>query len=231
MSALRTTRQRLASIDAQLASGQAADPTAAAALASRLEPFAPETDAATQRLREQVEPALAAVQQARDAEQPIITSRIERAREVIREANAELGAAHDELATRQPAPAARWFARQASQALLRRDPALHSAAMDQAHAAAALRQAAQQEAWRACRARLATLPAAATYLTPSPLNETAARLERLLERSPSRESSAAARGDDAPSLTPREIDPPEYQDALRAYFQQIQRLRQTPARP
>lgn len=213
---------------ARSALGQASrplSPDAPQLLAGQLDRYVPETQTATQALRERLAPALAALRQSLEASDPAGADRASRqARQAIAEAQQALADAQQRLLERDPLVAARWFSGQAVAALRKRPPDFRSAAQYQKSTSAALARAWDDAIHEAAAARLGGLPSMLPLLRLEALEEGGANGPAGAEGAiPSAREWGDPRQQSPQQLASplRESDPPGYQDALRVYFEAL----------
>src|SRR6185312_6177757 len=120
------------------------------AKAQRLEPFAPETDAARAVILSQLEPALETLETAvQGGDAGFVDRSATDVRRAVEACQRELASAQDALVQRDPLVAAKWYARAAANSLERMPPDLGSARAHQASASAAIWRAWDQSIHRA----------------------------------------------------------------------------------
>jgi hypothetical protein len=206
-------------------------------LADSLRPFAPETTKACAAVDEQLKPAMLEFQQALrqsaaggEAAGQFETS-AQAVREAVQQAQDTLREAQSQLTERDPLVTARWFARQAAQALSAKPANRSSAAAAQKRALDALNKAAYDALRRSKNTRLSHLPnVGQLYLPPAPPTWTgdsaeAQERQRLINSLPGVREWGRVRESVSENLTApsRDADPPGYSDALRVYFEVLGR--------
>ena len=200
-------------------------PGVAEDLARQLEPFVPETEAARDALFDELLPALGSLQETLngyDAE--AVDFAAADVRQAIEDTQRELSLAQDQLLKRDPLMAAKWFARAAAQSLALRPPDVGSARRHQADVSAALARAWDQSIHRAAAQRLAVLPSLAAVLgPPAPSSGATTQSARQSARFPAAREWGRLRAQEGPDTdsTLRESDPPEYEQALKLYFEAL----------
>jgi hypothetical protein len=225
--------------DVQRAFNEAVAPIAgrlADDLADSLRPFAPETVKSVAAIDEQLKPALLDLQQAlKQSSQGVETASVESGAQAVRDAIQEsqdaLRQAQTQVTERDPLVTAKWFARQAAQALSAAPPNRRSAAAHQKRTLEALDKAAYDALRRSKNARLSQLPAIGQlYLPPvapdwPPDSPDAQERQRLINSLPGVREWGHLREQFTDPLTAptREADPPGYSDALRIYFEVLGR--------
>ena len=202
----------------------------AGSLADRLEPFAPETDAARAIISTQLASALATLEQTLKTDDATAVDRAANAvRQAIEASQRELSAAQDVLVRRDPLTAAKWFARAAADSLTQQPPDLGTARNHQANASAALSRAWDQSIHRAATERLAAVPSIAAVLnSPAPSINPA---------SPQQSSKFAAAREwgrlhpqDGADLNNamHESEPSGYEESLKLYFEALGKAQDMP---
>jgi hypothetical protein len=266
-----TTRQPAAVRAAAQAEADAADagqrfqerrkpvsPTRAQQLASSLEPFAPETDAAGDIVAHDLLPALQRLEDAAVGGNIAGVARAaDEARQSIESAQRELAHAQEQLTARDPLVAAKWFARAAAGSLAQSPPDMRAAQSRQRDVSDALALAWDRTVHEAAALRMAALPAMqSVYGNPLPTsaapgptaaaassssttgNPVVGPAQRTTETS-SGESMAAPdwvrlRPRDLPSASagvPADPNPQGFEEPLRLYFQALAKLQSQLASP
>ncbi len=211
------------------------DPALGENLSAHLGKFAPQTAEATAVIDQSLTPALRSLQQASRAGDTAGTNRATAdARAAIESAQKALVRAQEQLVDRDPLLAAKWFAEQSRDALKQNPPDMARARQNQQQAARALNKAWDRSVHEAGRQRLAGIPSMVSVFSLYPFTGEAAPAvgpgsAGLAMTGPvnaaSRWARFRARGDAELSTPVRESDPPEYQDALKAYFEALGRIK------
>jgi hypothetical protein len=267
-----TTRQSAAQRAAAQAEADATDaaqrfqerrkpvsPTRAQQLASSLEPFSPETDAAGDIIAHGLLPAFQRLEDAAVGGNIAGVARAaDEARQSIEGAQRELAHAQEQLTARDPLVAAKWFARAAAGSLAQSPPDMRAAQSRQRGVTDALALAWDRTVHEAAALRMAALPTMqSVYGSPLPTttaagttaaaaappvaagNAAGSPAQRTTETSP----GEAAAGPDWARLRPRDMpgasagaltgatdsDPQGFEEPLRLYFQALAKLQSQPA--
>jgi predicted nucleic acid-binding protein/tetrahydromethanopterin S-methyltransferase subunit F len=222
-------RQQLA--DAQQHLDQAAqpvDPSNAQEMSSVLSKYAPQTDQTVRAVNEQLLPALRSLQQGLKSSDPgQVNQSIADARRAIGAAQQALADAQQQLMERDPLVAAKWYAKQAADALQRTPPDLQSAKQNQQNASAALAKAWDKSIHGAAAQRLAQVPSMLSLFELYPLRSDVSGAG--ITASPAEAGTPVAREwgrlrehePNEMNASIRESDPPGYEDALKVYFQAL----------
>jgi hypothetical protein len=230
-SAARDVQKRLAADAAHLAPGIAEQ------VRKDLLAYHPETSEATHAIAERLGPALTALQQSLRSDGP---SDIETAAHAVRFAlelaQSHLAAAQTRLLEKDPAVAARFYAHAAAQALALRPPDFPAARRHQESALQALNRAWLEQLRAAGYARLALAPTFRPLLRPSspdPAAPPGRSAQGIIEMVPGvREwGFLPPRTPDAAAAPATESDPAGYQEALRLYFDALNKVGTAPAPP
>jgi hypothetical protein len=217
--------------DADAAKTQAAakrvSPDQSASLADSLREFAPEATPAVETIDQQLTPALTAMRQTQSAGDHDGNQRAaQQAEQAVAEAQRRLNTGLQSLLKRDPLTTAKFFSSKAAEALARPQPDRAAAMRLQRGAAVALEEAWDDALHRAAGQRLAHMPSLSTILRLYPTDRSSAGESALgPEPAPSEREWGRLREQrpDDLSAPSHEIDPPEYQDALRAYFRDLAR--------
>jgi hypothetical protein len=202
-------------------------PSAGEAIASSLEPYAPDLSAVADATRLRLVPTLRDLHEACVSGDAATTARTAGdVRQAIDAAQRQLAQAQDALTDRDPLVAARWFARAAAEALNHRPPDLQGAAKHQHNAATALSRAWDQSIHQAAARRLAGLPSLRAIFTESPDKSVSSAHGSSAAKS---RIPASANGIDSFGAVLHDADPPAYEAALKVYFDAISKARE-PAR-
>lgn len=195
----------------------------AQSIAERLEPFAPETDAARSSLQSQLAPALDALGAALHADDSGAADRCaDEVRRAIESCQRDLAAAQDLLTRRDPLVAAKWFARAAAQSLSMVPPDLGHARSHQSNASVALTRAWDQSIHKAAAERLASLPSFASVLGPPPGTSAGQSGQQGSPFAAAREWSRMRPQDGTELNTSmHEADPPGFEASLKLYFEAL----------
>ncbi|HEY2586377.1 MAG TPA: hypothetical protein VGI81_11490 [Tepidisphaeraceae bacterium] len=213
-------------LDAQARLTNALEPVSshtADALAERLGPFAPETDAARAAILSQLEPALETLETAvQGGDVGFVDRSATDVRRAVEACQRDLALAQDALVQRDPLVAAKWYARAAVNSLSMMPPDLGSARAHQANASAAIWRAWDQSIHRAATERLSAIPSMAAVLglpapsAPGPGSQQGSRFAAAREW-------GRLRPQDAPDLNAalHDADPPGYEESLKLYFEAL----------
>jgi hypothetical protein len=222
---------RSARADADAAKSQAAaktvSPDESANLADALRQFAPEATPAVETIDQQLTPALAAMRQTQFAGDHDGNQRAaDQAQQAVAESQRRLNAALQSLLKRDPLSSAKFFSSKAAEALARPQPDRAGALRLQRGAAVALEEAWDDALHQAAGQRLAHMPSLSTIIRLYP-TDAPGTPESVLgpEPAPSEREWGRLREQRPEDLSApsHEIDPPEYQDALRVYFRDLAR--------
>ncbi|HSU68767.1 MAG TPA: hypothetical protein VLJ39_17940, partial [Tepidisphaeraceae bacterium] len=195
----------------------------AQALSDRLEPFAPESDAARAAIVGQLVPALQALQQAVKGDDAGAVDRAAGdARKAIESCQRELSAAQNLLMQRDPLVAARWFAKAAAESLSSMPPDLSHAKSHQANVTAALSRAWDQSIHRAAAERLSAIPSMASVLDPAIPPGNGAAPQQASKFAAAREWGRL-RPPEGPDVNAsmHDADPAGYEESLKLYFEAL----------
>jgi hypothetical protein len=213
-------------------------------LSESLRPFAPETVKAVSTIEERLKPAATDLQQAlhklsQGEQPPTIETAPQATRDALQEAQDALRAAQSQLVERDPLVTARWFAQQAASALASSPPNKRSATANQKRTLDALNKAAYDALRRSKNTRLSQLPALGQlYLPPASTDwpadsPDAQERQRLINSLPGLREWGRLREQLSDSLTTptKESNPPAYSEALRTYFEVLNKEESRPATP
>jgi hypothetical protein len=195
---------------------------AAGAMAAQLKAFSPETDDAGQWLAQRIGPALATLQEAlRTTDQGDAADRAStRLRSALETAQWLLSQAQSKIIESDPLVAARWFAESAAQSLAATPPDVPRAQGQQTSASTALGRAWQSAVQNVAGQRLALTPSLGPILGAggTSLPQAAGRSLGEMLSGMRQWSFLRWRAPETSATPDHEADPAGYQDALRVYF-------------
>jgi hypothetical protein len=193
--------------------------------AEALKPYAPETTAAVEALEQKLTPALTAMRQAQaNGDDAANAQAAQQAKAAVADVQRALDQGLQTLLKGDALTAAKFFSQQAAGELEKAQPDRAAAMRLQRGAAAALEQAWDQELHRAQGQSMARLPSMASVLHMYPAEEPGvSSVSAITEPSAAQRDwgKLRERKTDDLSVGTHEIDPPEYQDALRVYFSDL----------
>jgi hypothetical protein len=209
------------------ATAKQVSPDESADLAASLRQFAPEATPAVDAIDQQLTPALTAMRQTQSAGDHEANQRAtQQAAQAVAEAEHRLNDGLQSLLKRDALTTAKFFSDKAAQALAAPHPDRSAAMRLQRGASAALEQAWDNALHQAAGQRLARMPSLSSVLRLYPSEPQGATQTNLAsEPAPAEREWGRLRQQRPEDLSApsHEIDPPEYQDALRVYFQDLAR--------
>jgi hypothetical protein len=200
-------------------------PDEAANVAASLRQFAPEATPAVDAIDQQLTPALTAMRQSQSAGDHDGSERsAQQAKQAVAEVQRRLNDGLQGLLKRDAITTAKFFSGKAAEALSRPEPDRAGAIRLQRGASAALEQAWDDALHQAAGQRLARVPSMAAILRLYPSDgEGTGQSVMGAEPAPAEREWGRLRQQQPQDLSAgsHEIDPPEYQDALRVYFRDL----------
>jgi hypothetical protein len=192
-----------------------------------LKTLAPETSVACDTIETLLSPAIESIRASvRITDAAAFSKSADQYRIAISRVQEELRRAQGEFIDRDPLIAARWFARAAETALREKPPDFLLARKQQGNASEALTRAWNSAVRQAAVNRFASIPGIAPLFDPwlsdslHTLNDPSAVRDWRRLRELNMQTNASS----------HEQDPPEYREAIRAYFQALNRTDDAPAK-
>jgi hypothetical protein len=222
--ALRQTRERLAGAMTPLSAAEADR------LVQQLRSWGPETEPACQRLAGEIQPALALLEQAAAADdKSAMDGAARRVREALEAVQKQLRQAQAAVIESDPLVAARWYAQAAARSLAAQPPLIEGAKDQQRDTSLSLHRAWQDAVRESASERLSATPRFHSILSPLAGSSASSSSLGLMEDMPAALRPWGPLGTQQPrdlAAPLREADPHGYQDALRVYFDALDKAQE-----